>query len=358
MPVSITSVTPTPESESLHPSIDITLNIQYREKFLAPLSIKGIISGEDNRTLGNIFEVSLKNGNSFSIQALHYTQQSNIRDLSITKVFRLTLDQKALDHIEHLREKNKKGDVIIRLDLSMLVLEGRAEIGGYAIERLQIPILNQQGNTVRQADLLRIDGSNPDLHNTHTRMMIPSQDLSYLNLREETMTLTNIIKGSDWVNDFQPQLGIGKFLIMEIPEVININEPKDEIEERLHSASKHLLEISELVKKGEWEEVAEDCRAVYEDLRKNFKEKFDSLVQKLLRDDNGISDKGIADFMKMIDGHNGFIHEFHHTRGEDGKVKKIVVHKEDAYALYITLIGLVNILTTKYHRLKKFDSKI
>lgn len=357
MSASITSVTPTSQSETLHPSLDIVLSIRYREAFNIPISILGIVRSEDNRVLGHIFEVPSKNAHQLQIKAFHYLEQRNNQDSSLSRTFRLVLDQKALDHIETLRDKNKKGDVIIQLDINISWLTTQTEVGSYSTERLTLPD-QQNKNNLKLIDAITLASQNPNTMQGHLRMLVEQQGNSFLTLSDGSFSIIHTIHGSDWINDFQPQLGIGKFLVMEIPEIISVNEPKNKLEERLHSASQNLLKIQISVRKGEWEEVAEDCRAVYENLRsKDFREEFDLFVRKLLRDANGISDKGIGDFMQMIEGQNGFIHEFHHVIDKEGNPKRISVHKEDAYALYISLVGLVNMLTSKYYRLKKLESK-
>lgn len=348
-------VTITPSTETVHPSIDIMLSIQYREDTTIPLQIHGIVMSEEKRVLGHFSEVPSKNTNNFPIRAFHYSQQRNPRDLQLIKTFRLTLDSKTLDYVENLRQKNKKGDVMIFLDLNILYLEGKVEIGGYSTEPANMAGLNGRKIDV---ELIKLDSQRPNLSNTHLRMMVPSSgEYSYLNFREEPTTLSYIIKGSDWINDFQPQLGIGKFLVMEIPEIITLVEPKDEFEKRLQTATERLREIGELLRKGEWDDVAEDCRGIYEDLKKNFKPQFESSVEDLLRDGNNISNDGITAFKEIIKNLHDFSHEFHHYRDKDGKAKQVSVHKEDAYALYVTLVGLINMLTVKYHRLRKLNAR-
>lgn len=355
MSAEITSILPTLQSETLHPSLDIVISIRYRESSNIPISILGIVRSEDNRVLGHIFEVPSKNAHQLHLKAFHYSEQRNNQDSILSKTFRLVLDQKALDHLETLRDKNKKGDVLIQLDLNISWLTSQVEVGGYSTEQLSIP--EQGKNTVKLVDFIKLDSQNYNPHQGHLRMLIEQQSNSLLTLSDGTFTIKHTIHGSDWINDFSPQLGIGKFLVMEIPEILNVNEPKDDLEKRLHTATQRLKDIGELLRKGEWDDVAEDCRGIYEDLRKNFESEFESAVKNLLRDTNGISDKGISAFNELIKNIGIYSHEFHHVRDQEGKVKQITTHKEDAYALYVSLVGLINMLTMKYHRLKELNNK-
>jgi hypothetical protein len=353
MTVSVISVKAV--AETIHPSVDIVFEISYRDTFDYPISVKTIISSEDKRILGHGFEVPSKTAYQIPLKAFNYSQQTNRQNLHVQKTFRLTLDQKALDHIENLREKNRKHDVVLQLDLTVSYLEGRLEIGSYGTHSINVPDQHQQQ---RQIDLIKLEFTNPNTSQTHLRMLIPSQgDYSYLALRDEPLTISHTIKGSDWINDFQPQLGIGKFLVMEIPEVLSVSDSKDELGKRLHSATQRLKEIGELLRKGEWDDVAEDCRGIYEDLTKNYLPQFESSIKDLLRDTNGISDKGLNAFNEMIKNLGTYSHEFHHYRDEEGKAKQVTVNKEDAYALYVSLVGLVNMLTVKLHRQEQIESK-
>lgn len=350
MSTSITSISPS--KETIHPSLDIVVDIPYTESTNFPISIKGMIRGEDSLVLGTVYEIPNKTSSQIRFRASHYSERYSPNNIMLKKFFRLELDQKSLDHIENLRNKNPKGDVIIHFEISILNIEGKLQIGGYDVE--EISIQTPQG--AKKINVIKLNPQSPSYAQPHLHMMIQAQSEGYLNFNESAFTMNYTIHGSDWINDFQPQLGIGKFLVMEIPEIITTSEQKDEFTKRLHSATQRLKEIGDLLRKGEWDDVAEDCRGVYEDLRKKFDDEFESSVKELLKDVNGISDKGLSAFNDMIKNIGLYSHEFHHYRDEKGNVKQVSVHKEDAYALYISLVGLLNMLTVKHHRLSKLNN--
>lgn len=111
----------------------------------------------------------------------------------------------------------------------------------------------------------------------------------------------------------------------------------------------------EKLRQGEWDEVAEECRGVYEDLTKGIqdREAFKQTVESGLKESNHISDTGLAAFQSLIKDLGTFSHEFHHYRDSQGNVTEAVAHKEDAYALYITLVGIVSLLVRKHVKLTR-----
>ncbi|HII83136.1 hypothetical protein [Ferroplasma sp.] len=135
---------------------------------------------------------------------------------------------------------------------------------------------------------------------------------------------STIIKASDWVNKFVPKLGVGNFLVLEIP--FYKDSDNDIIKVALY-----LLGEAEKAYQG-WDAITVfvKCRQVVEKLKQkvystlsgNEKEKFDRLVAK--------GDKGVFGFLSFG------IHE--DTNNGDDYAHRIVTQQDAEAALYFTKI--------------------
>jgi uncharacterized protein YeeX (DUF496 family) len=89
---------------------------------------------------------------------------------------------------------------------------------------------------------------------------------------------TYTIPSSTWINDFQEQLGLGKFLVVEIPRfALDINilnntsltSDQREFKDRLVRASELLDNIEKYIREGEWGDAVKACRDAIEPFTKN-----------------------------------------------------------------------------------------
>jgi len=172
----------------------------------------------------------------------------------------------------------------------------------------------------------------------------------FLKVEDHVEELPIRIPAQDWIHDFAPFLGIGKYLVVElpIPESIKIS---DELANRIEEASKSLDKMREDILACEWNRVIEDSRPIFELFRKYGK----NLVKEILTRE-GYTEEAIKNLLDSIDNLFHYSSKFHHRTDESGKkiIPEIKASKEDAYLIYTTAMGLVNLLTRKVKRFQEY----
>ncbi|MBI4337853.1 MAG: hypothetical protein HY683_08525 [Chloroflexi bacterium] len=148
------------------------------------------------------------------------------------------------------------------------------------------------------------------------------------------------IASSDWVHDFAPTLGIGRFLVAELP-VFEKSPPAGQLGQRLTKAVEAMREMREKLQDGEWDEVVEKARPVVELLKHNdFR---DFLAEKLVYPQDAVDE-----LWKSLDALFQFTSKFHHPTTKQGAVRQtLTATKEDAYLVYSLSLGLANLIGRK-----------
>ena len=155
------------------------------------------------------------------------------------------------------------------------------------------------------------------------------------------------VPGTDWVHDFAPTLGLGRFVVFEIPRTETFTsrgDIKDEVNAALESAAK----AHESLVAGEWDEVMEDLRGVWELTRS----KADDIKALLIRD--GYTEEAAVSFADAIGRHFVLASKFHHRLDKQRKkiMPEIKAAKEDAYLVYAVAMSVLNLIARKVQRLQ------
>jgi hypothetical protein len=171
-----------------------------------------------------------------------------------------SLDEKSLDYIESRRHKTRNADVVLYIILKSTVLKSQIRLGHYRT------IAKSDGDIVVSCH------DNPDRSNDNLNILVDEKDngqktlLSY-KITEEKTKYT--IKASDWINDYQEFLGIGKFLIVEVPQpkiddtiTATLTDDQRIFKERLDAAHNTLQEMESELRNGEWGNVVAKLRDI------------------------------------------------------------------------------------------------
>ena len=154
------------------------------------------------------------------------------------------------------------------------------------------------------------------------------------------------ISSSDWIHDYCPVFQIGKFAVFEylLPEY---TEGTGSIEERLNTSISAIKKMEENILKGEWNEVIEDSRAIWELLRDH-----DEIKDLLIKD--GYTPQASDDLDKTIKQLFSFTSKFIHQEeiGNRKIMPEMKASKEDAYLIYSLSMNLVNLISKKLQRLQ------
>lgn len=170
------------------------------------------------------------------------------------------------------------------------------------------------------------------------------------------------IPASDWVNDFQPQLGLGKYLMVELPvDVDEVLKSLKQIKqkgyaERIVEASKSLESAMYQFRKGEWRHSVNEGRDITDSLKKGIVFGNISAKQALknLIVDSGMPKEASESLVRLIDNLYAYTCAAHHAVDKLGKRIDVpaAFQKEDALFVVGTNTLLLNLLSKKLATLK------
>jgi len=325
-----------PATESINPEFIFDINCVLDRNREIPLEISGHVLSENNKKLANMHQIFHFENQQIELSALQdrYNREYNAN-------FKLTapLNQRILDYIETLRTTNSKSDVILNIEIFVKLLETKIILSNM--------ILGEKNNEGFKQVFYKHD---PEFLTTETQinMWILSGNggPEFIQTVNKKFTTRVTISSSDWIHDYCPVYQIGKFAVFEflIPEYV---EGTGSIEERLNKSINAMKKMENNILEGEWNEVIEDSRAVWELLR-NLDE-----IKDLLKDD-GYTDQAIENFNETITQLFKFSSKFLHQEeiGNRKIMPEMKASKEDAYLIYSLSLNLVNLISKKFQRLQ------
>ncbi len=330
-----------PAKDTIRPAIDFTVTILTSKlKDIIPISLNGVIRTEDGKVLSNIYPIDEENTMwTIKIQREGTTYNQD----AINFKCRVDLEEIALEHIERLREKNRKHKVQLTFDLNVIQLQ--ASIGWSYLSRRSITTANGE-----KVDTYVYDSEGAK-SSSDSAKPITVWNEEYLQIQRRHIREVREISDSDWIVDYLPVLQKMNYLLMEVPEIAPLNLADDNLKEfadRLKTATDKLKNIQVKLREGEWDVVVKECRGVYEDLKKGFP--FNNNLKELISKDTGIPSKNLNDLVIFLDKSFDYDEASHHYRTPEGDEIKLMIHKEDAYFSYLRLLGIVDMLNSKISR--------
>ena len=343
-----------PVENSINPELLIEIIFFYQNGVEIPIEISGFLLSEDNKKLTNI-KVN-------NISDIHFELKAQIPGTHEESKFVLyltaPLNQKSLDYIETMRNKNKKNDVKLKVDIIIRTLISNTRLSNITVAEdieLEVKIPQKNKNIMPVIYNRRIDSGRGW---EDTFILSGSGSSTFIKVSPNRFPQEINISSSDWIHDFCPVFQIGKFSVFEylLPD---FEEGSGKIEERLNESINAIQKMEENLIKAEWNQVIEDSRAVWELLRK------ESEIKDLLKRD-GYNEDALKDLFGYTDNsgikHHGclnnlfnFASKFHHKLDKQQKKVQpdIKASKEDAYLIYATSMNVVNLISKKMQRLNK-----
>ncbi len=338
-----------PAQDSINPEMIFEIELYIQRGSEIPVEICGSVKSDEDKRIANIYgcEFTTRIDEKIELSARDLTQDVKIKgEQKLTIEVKVPLNHKVLDYIEDRRAANPKGDVMLNLDIRIRSLCSRVIISPvFSAEGTGFPTLPKDYEF--DGFVLRGD---PSSRSPQSTLNILSDDsgTTFIELANVKEVISVTIASSDWIHDFCPVFGIGKFLVLEylIPDYV---EGTDDIKERLRRSIDVIKKMEECVIKCKWNEVIEHSRRVGE-LLKNHQ---DDEIKVLLTMD-GYTDEAFTSFNRILIGLYDFASKFLH---EEDKSKKIMddikASKEDAYLIYAVSVNVVNLISKKMQRLNK-----
>ena len=337
----------------------ITSSIKFQIKYeleerMVPLYIEGSVYSENEKYLSSIKELpdtnALANKGNSTLEHTHaikiakiLNKEKNLFEYKHDLMFEL--NRNVLDYIENRRSYTTNKNVLFIFHIRLKVIKPNIKVGGFRIKKES-----------EKDDLIISDSENPSNSNPNINILIMINDelsitnnlfeYKSINYREEYT-----IKSSDWINDFSPKLGLGRFLIVEIPIIdldIDIStlatDDEKQLLERLRTANKTLQDMEEELRKGEWGNIVAKLRDM-----ELFKIQMTKFIQEIIKQSTGLDENKVREFTTAISNLKNYASELHHTIDGSGRIHEVYTGgKEDAYMAYVLANSITNLISKKF----------
>lgn len=331
-----------PVQESINPELLFEIEFLITKEYEIPIVVTGSIVSDENKKIASIHE-AIHELNSMKLSAKF---ERNYNQEKLTLKLIASLNHKVLDYIETLRTKNKKGDVVLNLNIFVKTLLSNTVLPpitkDIGVSGGIISQIAEQGNS------LIAYRNRGDFHPAYNDMWILSGNGSptFIEVKNYNFIDKVTIRSSDWIQDYCPLFQIGRFSVFEylLPDYV---EGSGSIDERLNKSIDAIKEMEENLIRGEWNGVIEDSRHVWELLRNQ-----DELKDLLTRD--GYTEPAFTDLNESLQKLFDFSSKFIHKLDKDKKktMPDIKASKEDAYLIYALSMHVVNLISKKMQRLQ------
>src|SRR5437870_186378 len=176
------------EPKTITPTLRVSLTLHYKRGDEIPVDVFGTLRASDGKLIAPLQLIDQDKMNGFPLTAedaaARYDNETRKSNYPRKVVLLVPLSEQHLDYIESLRDKDAKGDVTFVLHLNARCLATKVQ-------------------------------TTPD-KNAELRPMLVARNGEFISESIVQATPNVTIRSSDWVHDFAPALGIGRFIVMEI----------------------------------------------------------------------------------------------------------------------------------------------
>jgi len=225
-----------PYEDSIPPGIIFDVEISYTKLIETIISVKGWLKTDDGKIIAAIHELPARNIPKGEIGAKNTSYDDKIKGEIYKTIIIAPLSKEAIKYLEERRMIDKKGDVYLTLDLNITCLRSKAVIWpSFIIEVQKLP--RQLKDMLENIKVSTSTGTRPiegivtytyDQRFTpdRTNQWIISGDGSpvFIDVYEYKLEARVRIPATDWIHDYAPKLGLGEYIILEIPHDGKIKE--------------------------------------------------------------------------------------------------------------------------------------
>lgn len=215
--------------QSIFPAITFTVTDNQLEEDTIPIRIDGIVLSSDWKYIANLVElpaVEVRDDPLVDGRMVTYTstvspvtdvsvatqRETNINLSKTTMSFKtykselaFTLNDKILEHIEHLRQRHRNKDMVLYLIFKLSYIRHSIKLGKYPVK-----IAANDNNIARFLDNNSLDGDT-DSNNSVQRILVKenkkSNDNGLIFYIVDQFRRQIIIPSNKWTDNFQSQLG-------------------------------------------------------------------------------------------------------------------------------------------------------
>lgn len=331
-------VTAHPNTASVSPEIMFELEVLYEQKREIPVSFFGEVYCQ-NRKVSDLCEgVSTESNQPMALAARSDYNQS---ESTLRLVLASALDDRTVSFLQSSREGSAKGDIDLKLSVMMRYIQSRMGLCNL-IPSSHVSAEHQLSSHGQQYDFALL--STADRQREGRSVFAGDGSSTLVDLVNQKMDLPVTIKSSDWVHDYSPAFGLGRYAVIEYP-LPPMNTTDGSLSERLNKAIESVACMRDSLVEGEWTDVMEKARPVGELLRN-----LDELKNLLMQD--GFTDQAAEDMNTILKALFELTSKFHHKTTKDNRLKPdMKPSKEDAHMMYAVAANVVNMIAQKQKRL-------
>lgn len=330
-------------SDSVEPTLLLQATISQYEETEVILGIVGSLSTTRDQKVGESVPgvVPVDPRYERTSRLVKANKGSTFRQDEIPFSFRFRLTSKEVARLESLRNENPKRNVTIKAEFRVTLLKPVPR--AYPI--IWVP-LNQPAARAAPRNVIGQATPEEAMLGPHDQMLIASDEASFVTAGYEICKTQVDIPASDWAHDFAPRLGLGTFLLYELPTPAKVLG-EGPIYERLRRALESLQEMKDDLRDGEWNDLVEHSRDVW-DL---FRDKEEDLTRAALVSD-GLSQESADALISSIKEMFTFATKFLKPIEAKGRGLNppLKAEKEEAYLVLATAVSVTNLISEKLRK--------
>lgn len=329
------SIVPRTDDTYIEPVLLWDIVVSYEMGKRVPLGFNVIIHTEDQKILGVARPSSLGIGD-LGLEAGSEATKT-IEQSSNWQVV-LPLSAKHLDHLEELRARNPRRDVVLQCHVEVQFLVSKV-VNAYLRPGPEIA-----GDRGKPLQAVVYDWQAHPFQTQYNTMWILSGEGGRTFVRCETKRFSQmiVIRASDWVHDYLSPWRQTRYVLIELPQP-EILTSAPGIEGRVNAAIEAVKKASENLAKGEWTDVIEDLRPVWELVRKH------SDIKDLLKAD-GYTEAAVKAFDEIMKQHFELASKFAHRLDRapsESILPELHASREDAQFCFSNAMTALNLISRK-----------
>lgn len=334
----VESVTPRicPEAVEATVILEVALSFPYGRE--VPINCSLALSTEEGRRLGTCHVTEFGDGNlDLQVQ----TPRPSERKMVVRAYW--VVGPRVLESIQGLRHRNRRGDVVLRCVVETVSISSRAYNATFKLGQRPTGTGNPEGGP----RFVMYESPGADQFSTPVSNMWVVSGASgpgFLARDAFRQELTITIAAAEWLHDFEAAFLSTQYIVVELPippAVIGDQPTEARVKAAIEAAKKAQTRYA----RGEWGDVIEDLRPVWELLR-------DEAQLKTLLQSDGYTEDAIKAFNDSIQGQFKLASKFlHRTEQKSAALTaRIEASWEDAVMCYTFAMGLLNLVTRKLAR--------
>lgn len=214
---------PNPGYNFVNPTIRFDTRIEHNRGKEAIIQVNGWVKTEADIYISPLTELLESDQRKDELAARGTYHDRNNYTNTHHLILTTQLNEKSLKYVENERTKNKKKDVVLKIELNIAFLESDALISHVHMldtPQFKLPYNKIPTNTGREIDFKIMAYAYDREYSSNTNngwILSGNNSPSFLSVHNQKISYRVTIPSSDWINDYAPIFGLGNYLIIEIP---------------------------------------------------------------------------------------------------------------------------------------------